>query len=499
MAVFNLNREDLVLRTFFTDPVLSTKMMPLLDPVLYKDEVNKNIVVIIRKFIKKYGRKPSAQELIYGLTTTGYSEDVREKLLIINNSEIAPLKNDFVVNMLENFYQESSAEELLKKSATAIYENNMDAVRNLLPVMKEKLNFSLHMNLGLDLINDIGEAQRRLRSATSPVPSGIMAINMNTAMKLDDPSTGGYPRKALSLLAAQPNMGKTLALCSESSVAVKNGYNVLYVSLELAEEYIWRRVAANLTGLGQYKVVDMTEDECKAAIYSSKNPGSDKFGILKVVRAKRTTTPTEIEAMLDSYESVTGMPVDLLVIDYIGILKPSRDLNSRDSNTSLDGQAKAEQIRELCIERNMAGLSAVQFNRAGYNNTEAGLEHLAESKGYAETGDLVITIAADPILRELGMYVNWIKKNRMGPNEIMFYTRKDYQLMRWEDATDEDRIQSETKHAEALAMAQAGGAYGSNRGGPPSAPRSSKPVMGTMSEKESKAVLNNLSRESMPM
>lgn len=499
MAVFDLNREDLVLRVFFTDPVMSAKMMPLLDPVLYKDDVNKNIVSIIRKFIKKYGRKPTAQELIYGLSTTGYSEDVREKLIVINNSDISPLKQDFVVSMLENFYQESSAEELLKKSATAIYENNMEAVKNLLPIMKEKLNFSLHMNLGLDLVDDIAEAQRRLRSATAPVPSGIMAINANTAVKMDDPSTGGYPRKCLSLYAAQPNMGKTLVLCSESCVAVRNGFNVLYISLELAEEYIWRRMAANLTGLGQYAVVDMDEEQCKQAIYSSKNPGSEKFGVLKVVRAKRTTTPTEVEAMLDAFVTKVGTPVDLLVIDYIGILKPSRDLASRDNNTSLDGQAKAEQIRELCIDRNIAGLSAVQFNRAGYNNLEAGLEHLAESKGYAETGDLVVTIAADPILRELGMYVNYIKKNRMGPNEVAFYTRKDYQLMRWTDATDEDRLLSESKHAEALAMQQVNAAYGKGNGQQNAAPKSSKPITATMTEKEKDAVVNNLRRETMVM
>ena len=439
MAVYNLTREDLVVRTYLTDQSLSPKMMPFLDDRLYTDDTNKVIISIIRKFIRKYNRRPSAQELIIGLGNSGISEEARQRLIAVCNAEVPYMKQDFVVNQLENYYQERMAEDVLRKSATAIYENNLDAVRELLPVLKEKLNFSMHLSLGLNLREDIEEAQRRLKEMSHPIRSAISKVNFHTAQNKLDPYSGGYPRKTLTLYVGQPNVGKSLIMGSESCNMIRYGYDVLYISLELAEEYVWRRLAANLTGVSQYEVCDLSVDECRELIDKTKVDGVERLGTLVVKRMKTTTTPEEIESMVDEfYNQYKKMP-DVLVVDYIGIMKPNRSHRSMES-MYLDGQEKAEQIRELCIERNMVGISAVQFNRSGYSRLDAGLESVSGSSGFSETADIMITITRDDVLKKLNMYANFIKKNRFGENEVQFYTKYDFDTMRWYDASDDDIV-----------------------------------------------------------
>jgi hypothetical protein len=271
----------------------------------------------------------------------------------------------------------------------------------------------------------------------------------------------------------------------------------MYISLELSEEYLWRRMAANLTGIDQYEVTELSTEDCKAKIEAARLSSVEKMGRLKIKRMKTTTTPYEIDALLDEYETEVGAPADMLVIDYIGIMKPNQRPGMIE-NMYKDGQAKAEQIREICIERNMVGLSAIQFGRSGYSSLDAGLESVRESSGYNETADLMITITIDHILKGLNMYYHMIKKNRFGENEVPFYTKRDYGTMLWYPATEED-VQEEHRAREEFEVVQnsAGAMFGGNTVGSgkmnrakPVAPKKSRPPQ-TGAEQE--AALANLS------
>ena len=498
--VYNLTREDMVIRTFFSDKILSQKMMPYLDPTLYEDKTNQQVVSIVNKFIRKHHRSPEAQELVLCLDNTGFADEARNRIMELCNAKIATPKQDFLVQMLEKFYQEKASTNILKQSAVHIFENNIEAVRDLLPALRNKLNFSLHMSLGLDLVDDIDEAKRRLKEVSKPIPSGITDINVFTAQRKDDPTTGGYPKKTLCLYVGQPNVGKTLVLCSEACYAVRAGYNVMYISLELSEEYLWRRMAANLTGIDQYEVTELSTEECKAKIEAARLSSVEKMGRLKIKRMKTTTTPYEIDALLDEYETEVGAPADMLVIDYIGIMKPNQRPGMIE-NMYKDGQAKAEQIREMCIERNMVGLSAIQFGRSGYSSLDAGLESVRESSGYNETADLMITITIDHILKGLDMYYHIIKKNRFGQNEVPFYTKRNYGTMLWYPATEED-VQEEHRAREEFEVVQnsAGAMFGGNSVGSgkmnrakPVAPKKSKPPMTGAEQEAALASMSDMS------
>lgn len=438
--VVQMSREDLVLRTFFNDGVLGPKLRPYMDTKLFADPINQGLIKVINKFDKKYKRPPTAQELLIGMGTTGFSEQLVNKLSYICNTPIVGIRSEYMIDLLEGYFRERMTENVLIHASENVHDKHVDGINNLIPQLKEAVNFSLHTNLGLNLYNDIGTALALLKERKECIPSAINEVRTKTGQVQADGSMigGGYYRKTLTLYVGQPNVGKSLILGNEAVFAYMWGYNVLYISLELAEDYLWQRLAANICDVEMPQILEMTEDECRAKIDEKlrANKADGVFGNFQVKRLKTTTTPADIEMYIDQFEDTFGK-LDFLVIDYIGIMKPGLSASEQRS-MYLDGVAKAEQIRDMLIERNIAGLSAVQFNRMGYNNLEASIESVEGSSGYAETCDVMISITSDSVLRECGMFFHKFLKNRFGRNNDTFQTRCDYKKMKWFDATQEE-------------------------------------------------------------
>ena len=430
----------MVLRTFFNDGVLGPKLRPYMDTKLFADPVNQGLIKVINKFDKKYKRPPTAQELLIGMGTTGFSEQLVNELSYICNTPIVGIRSEYMIDLLEGYFRERMTENVLIHASENVHDKHVDGINNLIPQLKEAVNFSLHTNLGLNLYNDIGTALALLKERKECIPSAINEVRTKTGQVQADGSMigGGYYRKTLTLYVGQPNVGKSLILGNEAVFAYMWGYNVLYISLELAEDYLWQRLAANICDVEMPQILEMTEDECRAKIDEKlrANKADGVFGNFQVKRLKTTTTPADIEMYIDQFEDTFGK-LDFLVIDYIGIMKPGLSASEQRS-MYLDGVAKAEQIRDMLIERNIAGLSAVQFNRMGYNNLEASIESVEGSSGYAETCDVMISITSDSVLRECGMFFHKFLKNRFGRNNDTFQTRCDYKKMKWFDATQEE-------------------------------------------------------------
>lgn len=461
--VIALTREDLVIRVFFQDSSVGPKMRETLRPELFQDENNRNIVDIIRKFEHKHGRMPTAQELITGMGANDYAIQARDKLMFIYNTPIQAMHQDYVVLMIESFFKERLSEEILVSAAESIHDKRVDGIRDLIPKLQAAVNYSLHTDLGINMYTDADLALAKLREQKQCIPSGINEIRYYTGRPDVNGimAGGGYYRKTLTLFVGQPNIGKSLTLCSEAAFAYKNGFNVLYITLELAEDYVWQRLASNICSTDFYDVLQLTGDMVRqkidAEVEACRQTGA-RPGQLQVRYMKTTTTPVEIEAVIDSFEIAHGK-LDLLVVDYIGIMKPATRGRVSESSMYNDGVMKAEQLRDIAIERNFACVSAVQFNRSGYHNVEAGIESVEGSSGYAETADLMISLTANDVLRSMGMFSHYILKSRLGPALVMFLTRCDFKQMRWFSPTKDE------VNAYNMAMAEAEPQINAPRGG----------------------------------
>jgi hypothetical protein len=439
IPIAQLTREDMVIRTYFNDAVLGPKLRRYMDPKLFLDPINQGLIKVIQMFERKFNRIPSAQELILGMNANGFSEQVIAKLSYICNTPVVGVRQEYLIALIEKHFQERMSENLLISASENIHDQRVSGINELIPKLKEAVNFSLHTNLGLNVYNDIETALALLQERKECIPSAINEIRVKTGMVGKDGALrgGGYYRKTLTLFAGQPNVGKSLILGNEAVFAYLMGYNVFYISLELSEDYIWQRLIANICDVPITDVLDMSAEACRARFDQVRaEHNHTDAGNIQIKRLKTTTTPADIEAYVDQYEAQYGK-LDLLVIDYIGIMKPGLSAAEQRS-MYLDGVAKAEQIRDFLIERNIAGLSAVQFNRTGYNTVDAGIESISGSSGYSETCDVMISITSDSVLRECGMFYHLFLKNRFGRNSDHFVTRCDYTKMKWFDANQEE-------------------------------------------------------------
>lgn len=447
MQVVNLTREDLVLRVYFLNLDLRNRLVPVLDKELFDEKENKLIVNLIVKFTAKYSQAPSAQELIVGLETSGYSETVRQKILTICNTDVPPMRIDLEINLVETFFKEKKYDRALEQAAECLHTHDIDGMHALMPLFKEATTFSLHANFGINVIDDAAEALRRLKCITGRVPTAVKEFSDLMRVVLKDPATGqmeihpgGYPKQAVTFFVGASNVGKSLIMISESAFAARCGFNVLYITLEMPEDQIWARIAANTMDRPLWEIQTVDADTAKRGI-SESAIGSDgkHFGNLIVYWMRPGSTVNDIENAIDSLEDKYKSKFDMVAVDYIMLLAPNPGTMSKFDKSYERGVLCTRQFRTMCILRDKAGMSAVQVTREGMaagavdtQNVSTSLMHnVAGSMGYVTDSDVLLYIQADRMLKQCNAYMMYVVKSRYCDNDVMFMASRDTTHMRY--------------------------------------------------------------------
>jgi hypothetical protein len=431
--VYDLSREDLVLRKFFEDSIIQSRICNHLDPDLFDDQDNKRICDFINRFHKKFSKYPSAQELITALPK-GTRE--RTKLMVINNTTIPTLDRDFTISMIESFFREKQTEKVLTNAAEFIHDGQVDNIGDLVKELHNAVNFTLNLDIGLHLSDDAQEALDRLNVSLCAIPAALELVRRATSPK---DGYGGHYRKALSVYYGMPNVGKSILLCNDAAYAYQAGFNVLYVTMEMAEELIWERITANITDIELGTVRGKSALEIQELLAQNKLEHAEKSGNLYVKAMPTSATVVDIENEIVEIKRTKGIDIDLLVVDYIGIMKAAKRSGSfKDHTLYTLIKEVAEQLRDLAKSKNIAVVTASQLKREGYENKEASMKDVAGSVGLNDTADFVITITQDPLLKSCGLFAHMILKNRFGANSVSGLSRVDYNHMRVRSATAED-------------------------------------------------------------
>lgn len=432
--VHDLSQEDLVLRKFFEDSSLQHRIAPHLDEHLFEEEYNSKICEWINRFNKSHNRYPGAQELITALPVCAQ----RSKLISICNAEIQPMEHTFVLDQIERFFKERKTKKILVDAAEAIHERDFSNIATLIKELQDSVNFNMNLDVGLDVVEDTPEALKRLNESLRAIPSALSDVRAFTSV---GEGYGGHYKKALSIFLGQPNVGKSIVLCNEAAFAYQKGYNVLYVTLEMAEELIWERIASNVTNIPMNKVRATSAEDIQRLLQETPDADTYSVGNLVVKSLPTTSTVVDIENEIIEIKRTKGFDIDLLVVDYIGIMKPSKRSNGI-ANHSLYTMGKeiAEQLRDLAKAREIAVVTASQLNRGGYGNKEASMENTAGSAGLNDTADFMMTIVQDPLMKQFSLYYHNIIKNRFGPNNINAFSKVIYQNMRVFSVGSEDMV-----------------------------------------------------------
>lgn len=430
--VYDFSNEDLVIRKFFEDTILQHRIAPHFTEDVFKDPTNKKICEWILRYHKKYTRYPGAQELITALPSCAQ----RTKLIEICNRDLQPMENSYVIDQIETFFKERQTTNILTDAAEAIHERDFSNIGSIISKLQNSVNFSLNVDSALDVVTDIPEALRRLNESMRAIPSALEDIRAFTS---NGNGYGGHYRKALTIFMGMPNVGKSIILCNEAAFAFQRGYNVMYITLEMAEELIWERITSNITNIPMSEVRASNADDLERLLTTLPDTDTHEVGNLVVKALPTTATVTDIENEIIEVKRTKGFDIDLLVVDYIGIMKPDKRANGIGSHTLYTmGKEIAEQLRDMAKAREIAVVTASQLNRDGYGSKEASMQNVAGSAGLNDTADLMITITQDPLLKQHQLFYHMILKNRFGPNMINSISKCDYIHMRVRSASNED-------------------------------------------------------------
>jgi len=284
-------------------------------------------------------------------------------------------------------------------------KKNRDAIPSIL---SDALAVSFDNNIGHDYLQNYEERYEFYHRKEDKIPFDLEYFNKITK--------GGLPNKTLNIILAGTGVGKSLALCHFASSILLQGKNVLYITLEMAEEKIAERIDANLLNVPIQELADLSRQmfENKVNSIAKKTQGS------LVIKEYPTASAHSghFKALLNELALKKSFRPDIIFIDYLNICASSRFKNGSNINSYTVIKSIAEELRGLAVEFNVPICSATQTTRSGFGSSDPELTDTSESFGLPATADLMFALISTEELEQLGQIMVKQLKNRYSSTDI---------------------------------------------------------------------------------
>ena len=400
--------ETLILKNLIHNDEYARKVLPFLNKDYFEEHTDKLLYEQVDTFITKYNNLPTKEALVIELenSTLNDSEfDNVTALLTHVEGENTDEKPDiqWLLETTERFCQDKAIYNAVVKSIKILDEpeKTKDDKGAIPELLTDALSVSFDPHIGHDYFLDSDDRYFYHR-VEKKIPFDLEYFNKITQ--------GGLSTKTLNVALAGTGVGKSLFMCHQASSSLSQGHDVLYITLEMSEERIAERIDANLLNIALNDLVSLPKtmyekkiEELKKTIkgrliikeYPTAAAGSNHFRtLLNELNLKRNFTP------------------DIIFIDYLNICSSSRIKAGQYVNSYSYIKAIAEELRGLAVEYDVPIMSATQTNRAGFQNTDIGLEDTSESFGLPATADFMFAIISNENLDEAGQILIKQLKNR---------------------------------------------------------------------------------------
>lgn len=403
------NLETTILRNLMYNETFMRKTIPFLKPA-YFDDVHKYVFKQIAKFATKYNKLPTKETLEVEISNDDKLSDyLGEKVYpLVQELEIKESLDDaWLIDQTEKWCQDRAV-YLAIMDSIEIIQGKTDKSNGAIPeLLKDALAVSFDNSVGHDYMENADERFDFYHTEEEKLPFDLEYFNKIT--------NGGLPNKSLSIALAGTGVGKSLFMCHCAAANISEGKNVLYISLEMAEERVAERIDANLMNvpMTQLKTMDKENFDKKIASISKKTQGQ-----LIIKEYPTSTAHTgHFRALLRDLEMKKKFKPDIIYVDYLNICASSRVKAGGAVNSYTLIKSIAEEIRGLAMEFDVPIVSATQTTRSGYNSSDVGLEDTSESFGLPATADFMFALISNEELQELGQIMVKQLKNRYGdPN-----------------------------------------------------------------------------------
>ena len=313
------------------------------------------------------------------------------------------VNEDWLMENTEKWCQDRAIHLAIMESINIIDGKHKELTKNALPdILSSALGVSFDRNVGHDYIDGFQSRYDFYHREEDRIPFDLEYFNKITK--------GGLPRKTLNIALAGTGVGKSLFMCHCAANSLMEGRNVLYITMEMAEERIAERIDANLMNLP----IDQLEDlplqtfESKVRKIAQKTQG-------KLIVKEYPTASAHVghfRALVNELKLKKNFKPDMIFIDYLNICASSRVKMGGTVNTYSLVKSIAEEIRGLAVELDVPIMSATQTTRSGYGNTDVGLEDTSESFGLPATADFMFALISTEELENLGQIMVKQLKNR---------------------------------------------------------------------------------------
>jgi replicative DNA helicase len=409
-----MNRlEQTILKNLLYNEEYTRKVLPFINSNYFSDTTEKNVFKEVFEFVNKYKNLPTHESLVINFTESKNLSDVEVKSAINLLNEIKLNKDEkvemkWLTEQTEKFCQDKAIYNAIMESVSILDDKNGKKTKGEIPkLLADALGVSFDSHVGHDYINDYNARFDFYHKVEQRIPFDIDFFNKITK--------GGLPKKTLNIALAGTGVGKSLFMCHMAASCLSQGQNVLYITMEMAEEKIAERIDANLLNitLDDLHVIPKDDYERKFSVLKSKTHG--KLIIKEYPTAAASTL--HFRALLSELALKKTFKPDIIFIDYLNICSSSRVKPGANINSYMYIKSIAEELRGLAVENEVPIVSATQTTRSGFTNSDPGLEDTSESFGLPATADFMFALITNEELEALNqILVKQLKNRYSDPN-----------------------------------------------------------------------------------
>ena len=406
-----MNRlEQTILKNLIYNEEYARKVLPFIKNTYFADQTDKIVFEEIESYINKYKNLPTYEALIINFDekkniTEQTAKSVVELLDGIQETKNEKTPIDWLTEQTEKFCQDRAIYNAIMESVSILDNRSKTKTKGQIPeLLSDALSVSFDTHVGHDYINQHDTRYEFYHRTEKKIPFDLDFFNKITK--------GGLPQKTLNIALAGTGVGKSLFMCHVAASCINQGYNVLYITMEMAEERIAERIDANLLNITLDDLHVIPRDDYDRKFNALKTKVQGKLIIKEYPTASAHSG--HFRSLLNELRLKKNFQPDIIFIDYLNICCSSRMKMGSSINSYTYIKAIAEELRGLAVEFAVPIVSATQTTRSGYSNTDLGLEDTSESFGLPATADFMFALISSEELEQLGQIMVKQLKNRYG-------------------------------------------------------------------------------------
>ena len=397
--------ETTILRNLLHNEDYARKVIPFIQPDFFEEKSEKIIFDETVSFITKYDNCVTVEALNIEVEnrTDLTAEEVKNIVNISKELNDSPVDSQWLLDTTEKWCRDRAIYLALMESIHIADGNDEKKNRDAIPnILSDALAVSFDNNIGHDYLENYEDRYEYYHRTEDKIPFDLEYFDKITK--------GGLPNKTLNIALAGTGVGKSLFMCHHASSVLLQGRNVLYITMEMAEEKIAERIDANLLNVPIQQLADLPKNmfDKKVTKLADKTQGQ------LIIKEYPTAAAHSghFKALLNELALKKSFRPDIIFIDYLNICASSRYRANTAVNSYSYVKAIAEELRGLAVEANVPIVSATQTTRSGFASSDVDLTDTSESFGLPATADLMFALISTEELEGLSQIMVKQLKNR---------------------------------------------------------------------------------------